>query len=291
MGVQHRLIMLDAHFDFMYYLYKISFKKYNYIGVTNDAIARKWQHFAVIRRLLICLAGKTTPYFQSNPAQRKFAELLLPRIKYNTEIEAKIYKLCVFTVLRRTKTQKEVERLETLYLKKADDYNLNFYKESFYKREVMIKEKPYVIRGNQKLQTPCIVKITYGNRYVIAKCKLQSAGLKRIEDNVNSFIRGGKNNPDGLYYFFLNYIKRQPGHKFKVQTLLASENAYELLKREQEELEKGFQSKKIMNNQAQAYIPNYNEEKEMYGGWIPQIAVLNFNNWLKKRKKAKKTAV
>lgn len=154
-----------------------------------------------------------------------------------------------------------------------------------------MKEKLYVIRGNNKnQQESCVVKITYGNRYVIAKFKTQSAGLKRIEDNVNSFMRGGTNNPDGLYYHLLNYVKRQPQHRFKVQTLLFSDNPYELLKREQEELDKGRKDKNFLNNQIQAYIPQYNEEKKMYGGWIPQIAVLNFNNWLKNRK-TKKIAV
>lgn len=154
-----------------------------------------------------------------------------------------------------------------------------------------MKEKLYVIRGNNKNQEEsCIVKIQYGNRYVIAKFKTQSAGLKRIEDNINSFMRGGINNPDGLYYHLLNYVKRQPQHQFKVKTLLFSNDPYELLKKEQEELDKGRNDKNFLNNQTKAYIPTYNEEKQMYGGWIPQIAVLNFNNWLKNRK-AKKTAV
>lgn len=159
-----------------------------------------------------------------------------------------------------------------------------------------MKEKLYIIRGNNHDDQPCVVKITYGNRYIIGKFKTQASGLKRIENAVNAFMRGGVNNPDGLYYFLLNYIKRQPDHTFKVKTLLSSDNAYELLKREQEEIEKGIndKSKKFLNNQKEAYIPQYNEDNEMYGGWIPRIAVLNFKNWMKARKKGakpKKTSV
>lgn len=145
--------------------------------------------------------------------------------------------------------------------------------------------KPYVIRGSWNIQEPCIVKISYGPKYVIAKCMLQSATLKRIEDALNSYIRGGKNNETGLYYFLNNYVKKHPDLDFKVENLLISENPYELLKMEQLELEAGAKSKAILNNQATAYIPNYNEEKRMYGGWIRPVDVMNFNNWMKKHKK------
>jgi len=46
----------------------------------------------------------------------------------------------------------------------------------------------------------------------------------------------------------------------------------------------------MLNNQVEAYIPAYNEEKKMYG-WIPPVAVLQFNNWLKSQRKATKKAV
>ncbi len=272
----------------MFYLYKISFKKYYYIGVTSDFINRKEQHKAGIYDILRCLINDTPPLHRTIPAYRSFAELLLPLVKKSTNLEREILKYYSISVLRRAKTQKEIQELENRYLKKSNKFNLNIRKESYYNREIMIKEKPYVIRGNNKNQMPCVVKITYGNRYVIAKMKLQSAGLKRIEDSVNAFVRGGTNNPDGLYHFLLSYVKRQPQHEFKVKTLLFSESPYELLKKEQEELDAGDGNKNFLNNQKQAYIPQYNEEKEMYGGWIRRIDVLNFNNWLKNRKKKSK---
>lgn len=147
-----------------------------------------------------------------------------------------------------------------------------------------MKEKPYIIRGDNYLDTPCIVKINYGKKYVIVKCLSQPGALKNIEDSLNAYFRGGKNNETGLYYFLFEYVKKHPEETFTVETLLKSDSPYELLKREQEELDAGRFKMALLNNQLTAYIPAYNEDKRMYG-WIPPAAVLNFNNWLKKTKK------
>jgi hypothetical protein len=118
---------------------------------------------------------------------------------------------------------------------------------------------------------------------VIVKCKEAYSSLKRIENGLNSFIRGGVNNPDGLYFHLYNHVKKNPGKDFMVEILLESDNAYELLKFEQAELNKGIKDRSFLNNQTAAYIPAYNEDEKAYG-WIPPHAVLNFRNWLKNNK-------
>lgn len=143
--------------------------------------------------------------------------------------------------------------------------------------------KPYIIRGNNWCDQS-VVKIKYGNKYVIAKCKSQPATLKSIENGLNAFIRGGKNNPAGAYFHLFNYVKDHPGNKFKVDTLLNSPNGYLLLKKEQEELDAGRKNPNFLNNQVEAYVPAYNDETELYG-WMTKNEVLNFRKWLKKRPK------
>lgn len=154
-------------------------------------------------------------------------------------------------------------------------------------------EKQYIIRGNLKLYEPCLIKISYHKKYVIAKCKLQSATIKNIEDSLNSYLRGGKNNPEGLYYFLNEYVKKNPGYEFKVETLLINEAPYKLLVREQLELEAGKTA--LLNNQKEVYIPATLHDNGMYAGWIRPIDVTNFRTWLKKHKKelasAKRKAV
>lgn len=143
-----------------------------------------------------------------------------------------------------------------------------------------MKQKPYVFASGAMQAGSCIVKIVYdGKKYIIVKCKMGYNSLKNIENSLNAFIRGGKNNPSGLYFHFFNYIKKHPHKNFTVKVLLESNNAYELLKLEQQELYKGINDRSFMNNQLDAYIPQYDEDNRAYG-WIPGHAVLNFNNWL-----------
>lgn len=147
----------------------------------------------------------------------------------------------------------------------------------------MIKEKPYKIIGDLWSETPSIVKVAYGNKYVIVKCKKQSSSLKSIENSLNAFIRGGVNNPEGLYYHLYNYVKEHPGNKFKVTCILETDNVYHLLKEEQDQLDNNKKNKNFLNNQVDAYIPEYDFDEKSFG-WIGQNYVLNFNKWLKSRK-------
>jgi hypothetical protein len=153
-----------------------------------------------------------------------------------------------------------------------------------------MKPKPYTIASGAMLAGSCVLKITYdGKKYVIVKCKEAYGSLKRIENSLNAFIRGGVNNPEGLYVHLYNYVKKNPHRDFKVEILLESENCYHLLKQEQIELDRGKSNKAFLNNQVFAYIPPYNDVTRAYG-WIPPHAVLNFNNWLERTKAARKPA-
>lgn len=142
-------------------------------------------------------------------------------------------------------------------------------------------EKPYVICGDN-YAAASVVKIRYGNKYVIAKCKSQPATLRNIENGLNAFIRGGKNNPAGIYCHLFDYVKEHPDNKFKVETILETENAYALLKKEQEELDAGRGNPNFLNNQLEATIPEYDESTDTFG-WISKNSVLNFRKWLKRR--------
>lgn len=144
-------------------------------------------------------------------------------------------------------------------------------------------EKQYIIRGNNYLDTPCVAKISYGKKYVIAKCKSLPATLKNIEDSLNSYLRGGKNNPTGLYFFLNEYVKKHPGEEFVVEILEKGNQPYKMLIREQLELEAGKTA--LLNNQKEVYIPATLHDNGMYAGWIRTIDVTNFRTWLKKHKK------
>ena len=157
--------------------------------------------------------------------------------------------------------------------------------------------KPYIIRGNNYADS-CIVKVSYGmydnkaqraepKPFVIVKCKRQSGALKNIEDSLNAFIRGGKNNPGGLYFHLFNHVKNNPDQTFVVETILESDNGYQLLKTEQMLLDECATNPLCLNNQLEAYIPAYDEDNECYG-WLTRQNVMLFHKYMKARSKKAK---
>lgn len=151
-----------------------------------------------------------------------------------------------------------------------------------------MKPKPYRIVGSWSIST-CVVKVKYNAKYVIVKCKDSMKTLKMIENGLNAFIRGGKNNPAGFHFHLYNYVKDHPGGRFKVEYLLTTDNVYDLLICEQEALDAGLRDPNMLNNQTEAYIQPYDPETDSYG-WISKNAYLNFNKWLNARKEPKRTA-
>ena len=155
-----------------------------------------------------------------------------------------------------------------------------------------MKERPYRIVGSRDYRAGCVVKITYNGKYVVAKCKDSFQGLLAIERGLNAFLRGGKNNPDGYFCHFYAFVKANPDAKEGIRaTYLSEENdtPYQLLVLEQQALDAGRDDPNMLNNQTMAHIPPYDEATGLYG-WLPPAAVLNYRNWLKRRKRARKTA-
>lgn len=149
-------------------------------------------------------------------------------------------------------------------------------------------EKPYRIIGNLWSEVPAVVKVFYGNKYVIVKCKTQSGSLKSIENSLNAYLRGGKLTIENLYYHLFVFVKENPDHQFKVTTIVESSNGFELLKIEQEALDAARLDKNCLNNQVEAYIPEYDYDEKKFG-WLNQNAVLNYRKWMRRKKPAKNT--
>lgn len=155
-------------------------------------------------------------------------------------------------------------------------------------------DRPYIINTHFKKEEedqPAVVKLHYENKYVVFKCKRLAPMLKnQIEKPLGAYIRGTSElNESNLYRFLFEYVKEHPDGKFRVEILLESDNAYELLKREQQELD--AKNPDCLNWYLQAYIPEYNSDTQLYG-WIRRTEYMNFKRWLSGRKKRKsKSAV
>lgn len=153
----------------------------------------------------------------------------------------------------------------------------------------------FIINNIDQEVESCLYRLYYGDRYIIAKGKTLAGSVFLIEKGYAYFIAGGggtgRRNLGGVghkegdgkntyYRKFYSYIKKNPALDFRVEVILESNNGYQLLKAEQEELTKAIRDKKLLNNNITAYIPKYRVDTQSYG-WISRAYVMNFKRFLK----------
>lgn len=132
---------------------------------------------------------------------------------------------------------------------------------------------------------PCVYKLSCNDHYVIVKAKDHIASVNAIQKAYNQFLRHSpsQRKRDNLYFHFFSYAEKRRSPEFSVEVLFESENAYELLKYEHDQLCKSRMDSKCLNNNIEPYIPQYNEDTMMYG-WICKSSVLNYQKWVKSHK-------
>lgn len=164
----------------------------------------------------------------------------------------------------------------------------------FFKSDIVKKYKPNVIKKTvvdsisfslpeMKSEIGCsLYKLYYGNKYIIHKGKTLAGSLFLIQKGYAYFFgynHQTKDNRNHYYFKFYNYIRKHPGLEYRVELLLQTEDALEILKSEQLELWKTFKDKKCLNNNITSYIPVYREKTDSYG-WISKEQVELFNLWV-----------
>lgn len=135
-----------------------------------------------------------------------------------------------------------------------------------------------------EISKPCVYKLSFEGKYVIIKAKDHITSINTVQKSLNQFLKGSEFQrlPTGLYFHFFGYVEKKKKGVFSVECVLESDSAYQLLKAEQEALDKSRVDKNCLNNATQAYIPLYNEETGLYG-WIKKHEFLAFKKWLKNR--------
>lgn len=139
-----------------------------------------------------------------------------------------------------------------------------------------------------------VYKLSYGDRYVIIKGKTLTGSIYLFERGYAAFVSagGGQGRNQGgegqkqwdgtntFYFKFYSYIHNNPKLPFKVEVLLESNNGYQLLKREQQELNASIRDKKCLNSNVEAYVNKYSKKTGSYG-WLSKGHVLAFKKFLK----------
>jgi len=137
-----------------------------------------------------------------------------------------------------------------------------------------------------------IFRLKYAGKFIIMKGKTLCGSLIILRNTYNYYnpeVSLKKNqHKDHLYVHLYSHYYRNPGHRFTIKIFAKKDRTtgqYELLKREQMELDKNMKNQLCLNNQDEPYIPNYNESTGKYG-WIEKSAVMSFRRWQTSKERA-----
>lgn len=141
----------------------------------------------------------------------------------------------------------------------------------------------YISKYREKDVNQIVYQLSYAGKFVIVKGKTLAGSLIIISEGLHHYRADTANKrfENHIYKHFFQHILDNEG-RFRMKTLAKKSkktDQYDLLKKEQMELDRNRFNPLCLNNAVEAYIPNYNENTGMYG-WIEKQAVMSFKRWL-----------
>ena len=132
----------------------------------------------------------------------------------------------------------------------------------------------------------CVYKINYTDKYIVVMAKSVYRSIDSINQDIERYHKGINEsfNKNNLYSKFYSYIIDNPGAKFSVELILSTNNAYQLLKCCQMELDKGRIDDNCLNSIFSPYINKEIQKplnKRKTHWWINRGSYLNFCRWKK----------
>lgn len=128
-----------------------------------------------------------------------------------------------------------------------------------------------------------VYRLSYGGKYVIVKGATLIGSLKIINNTYKQYDPNNERFSAHLYsHLFKHFFLTEDLGRFRIKTLAKLNSKigqYQLLKREQMELDKARYDTNCLNNNVEAYIPAYNNNTHSFG-WINTSAVGNFKKYL-----------
>lgn len=257
-------------------VYKIWFGKKYYVGRTNNLAVRMRSHQSVINE-----KGR---FWESAKNKNHYCRKILDHICENDLFWG------YYEVVQICKNEMELVYWEQYYLDlgKEDDncLNVGFVAKSYDPDYVKVQEKEVDEFQIEK----CIYKLYHGDRYIIVKGKNLAGSVFLIDKGYAGFLAGNKLNLKGsghkewegknsFYFKFYRYKQKFPKLPTKTEVIFESEDGFELLKREQEELQKSIRDKKCLNSNVESYIPVFREKTQSFG-WLTKAEVDKFNLYL-----------
>lgn len=133
-----------------------------------------------------------------------------------------------------------------------------------------------------------VYRLSYAGRFIIIKGATMAGSMIIISNTYKQYRVNRKRFDGHLYKHLFRYFKynKEKG-RFRVKILAKvtpKSDQYQLVKREQMELDKHRYNKLCLNNAVEAYIPLYNDLTGKYG-WIEKSAVMNFKRYLRSKER------
>lgn len=145
-----------------------------------------------------------------------------------------------------------------------------------------------LIKKYKNKDTPEVVyRLSYAGKFIIVKGKTMCGSLIIISNTFIQYKEDNKRFKLHLYKHLYDHFKANTDSRFRIKTLAKVNRKighYELLKREQMELDKNRFNSNCLNNSLECYIPNYNETTDTFG-WLNKSAVMNFKKWLNSKER------
>lgn len=143
-------------------------------------------------------------------------------------------------------------------------------------------------KDGRKDKVEIVYRLSYAGRFIIIKGKTLYGSLKIINDAFKQYSADKKRFQGHLYkHLYDHYLQNEGVGRFRIKTLArvnVKTTLYQVLKREQMELDKYRYDPRCLNNVIEAYIPQFNPETEAYG-WMDKGSVLNFKRWFASRER------
>jgi len=128
-----------------------------------------------------------------------------------------------------------------------------------------------------------VYRLSYAGKYVIIKGRTMAGSLIIIDNAYRQFGPDKRRFSTHLYrYLFEHFFLTEDCGRFRIKMLAklnSKTNQYQLLKREQMELDKARYDTRCLNNNIEAYIPVYSKNTHSFG-WIDTSAAANFKKYL-----------
>ena len=136
-----------------------------------------------------------------------------------------------------------------------------------------------------------VYKLYSGSKYIVVMGKSMYWSVESINMDIERFFKGLNPNPElnknNLYSKFYKYLIENPNSKLEIKMVASTDNAYQLLKNCQIELDKGKMDTNCLNSKFEPYINKWlqhapDKRKVGYKWWINRGSYLNFCHWRKK---------